>query len=99
MRKLIILSALLALTVGCENANAADSRKVQVQVTVIRATPFDCEGKWLCGCIGSENVRTTIKTPDGRIDHLCGYYGEVGDTITGKWVSGYSNTDMNGFRP
>lgn len=88
--KLAICLAVLLLT-GCGTTT-------EVQVTVIKAEKFECGDKFMCGCIGSANYRTTVKTDDGRIDNLCAYVGEIGDTLAGYWVSGHWDHGVNGFR-
>lgn len=89
LASVIICSALLTLA-GCGSVE-------EVQATVTRAEKFECGDRFMCGCIGSDDYRTTIKIKDGRIDNLCAYVGEVGDSITGYWRSGHWDHALNGF--
>lgn len=49
------------------------------------------------GCIG-EDYRTYLRAEDGRMDFMCGKWGEVGDTVSGYWHSECMDSMSNGFR-
>ena len=66
----------------------------EVSVIIIKA--YTEKTNW--GCIGTD-FRTVIKTEDGRVDDICGWYGEVGDIFTGTWKKGHWDHVVNGFRP
>lgn len=83
MKKLTLLFA-LALT-GC-------GRSVPVEATIYQV--IENPSKW--GCIGT-NWETYIRTKDGRVDMLCGRWGEVGDVIKGEWTVGSFDSAGNGF--
>ncbi|MBV1930046.1 MAG: hypothetical protein KUG81_11105 [Gammaproteobacteria bacterium] len=48
------------------------------------------------GCSG--NYKTTLKNKENRVSTKCGYYGKVGDKISGWWVEGHWEGGRNGFR-
>ena len=49
------------------------------------------------GCIGA-NVKTFLRSDDGRMAYLCGHWGNPGDTISGYWREGAWDYDANGFQ-
>lgn len=87
MNKLIILILTSAILLGC-------GKREEVLVTIVKITKQD-EGVW--GCM-STRTKTILKTTDGRIDSVCGDYGNVGDEIKGIWISNHWDGARNGFK-
>lgn len=82
-----VLIAAIAIIAGC-------SAKVEpVKATIYQV--IENPSKW--GCIGT-NWETYVRTEDGRVDMICGRWGAVGDTITGRWVSGSFDSTGDGFK-
>jgi len=79
----IVLSVLL---MGC-----GKSEPITMTITHIEKESTE----W--GCI-SEDYKTYLRSEDGRVDVLCGKWGEVGDAISGYWYSECMDSISNGFR-
>jgi len=68
---------------------ACDGNTIEIEVVIIKIYASD-----KLGCLSDST--TIVKTFDNRVDIICGYYGSVGDTISGYWTTGSWNN--NGFR-
>lgn len=91
--KLLFLSvAFTALTVLVMGCSPPEGNLEQITVTISHIVK---EGSW--GCIG-EDYKTYVKTDDGRMDYICGKWGEKGDKISGYWRTGDMNSSSNGFK-
>ncbi len=48
------------------------------------------------GCMGT-NHETYLRSEDGRMDKICGWWGKPGDKISGFWTEGHWDSQQNGF--
>lgn len=96
MKKIFIILPIVALLAAC---GQPDFKSEPIQMTVVKHTPDP--SNW--GCVG-KNVRTVLRSEDGRTADLCGDIGNDGDKISGCWETGHheelfgSDTTLaNGF--
>ena len=83
---------LMFLLVAFTVINCGKTKRVRAVITGYEKE----SGKWQ-GCTGTD-WKTCIKTiPDNYVDHLCGKYGAIGDTISGWWTEGHWDGQCNGF--
>ena len=88
MKNSVCMVALISLLAGC---SVGTSERIVMTVTDIYAdtSPMGCFGTiW----------NTVLSSTDGRVDKICGKWGAVGTEISGCWVRGASDPDMNGFQ-
>lgn len=56
---------------------------------------YEDKAKW--GCIGTD-IKTLVRSDDGRTAQICDKWGKPGDVIAGCWVTGAADPIYNGFR-
>jgi hypothetical protein len=88
--KTLAAVVILLLCAGC-------GTRTKVTVEVIKVESNEGKG-WMRACLSGPNYRTTVKTKDGKVDSVCTYLGEVGDSVTGYWIEGNMDASSNGFR-
>lgn len=88
---LITLSAVLLVACGV----AVDDIQSEPITMTIRNFD-DASSNW--SCVGT-NTKTVFRAEDGRVDSWCGKWGEIGDKVSGCWVTGHtgSSSSRNGF--